>query len=131
MTMKTSESVPKYGQRVKALIQKLTTEIASSVQVEWYVKGFLEEMVFQIRQAQPATLREAMEPAQNYEKLAQSLWKSLKRSEKKGLKHYRKERRRRKHSESDDSSVSSESNTATSSSESSENDPGTGTRNQN
>jgi hypothetical protein len=39
MTMRTSESVRKYGQRVKAHIQKLTMEIASSVQVEWYVAG--------------------------------------------------------------------------------------------
>jgi hypothetical protein len=31
MTMRTSESVRKYGQRVKALIQKLTMEIAPSV----------------------------------------------------------------------------------------------------
>jgi hypothetical protein len=49
MTMKTSESVRKYGQRVKALIQKLTMEIAPSVQVEWYVAGFPEAMGFQIR----------------------------------------------------------------------------------
>ena len=42
MTIKTSELVRKYGQRVKALIQKLTTEIAPSVQVEWYVTGFPE-----------------------------------------------------------------------------------------
>jgi hypothetical protein len=33
-TMKPSESVRKYGQRVKALIQKLTMEINPSVQVE-------------------------------------------------------------------------------------------------
>jgi hypothetical protein len=46
MTMRTSESVRKYGQRVKALIQKLTMEIAPSVQVEWYVAGFPEAMGF-------------------------------------------------------------------------------------
>ena len=34
MTKKPSESVRKYGQRVKALIQKLTNDIAQSVQVE-------------------------------------------------------------------------------------------------
>jgi hypothetical protein len=49
MTMRTSESVRKYGQRVKALIQKLTMEIAPSIQVEWYVAGFPEAMGFQIR----------------------------------------------------------------------------------
>jgi hypothetical protein len=49
MTMRTSESVRKYGQWVKALIQKLTMEIAPSVQVEWYVAGFPEAMGFQIR----------------------------------------------------------------------------------
>ena len=49
MTMETSELVRRYGQRVKAVIQKLTTNIAPSVQVEWYVARFLEEMGFQIR----------------------------------------------------------------------------------
>jgi hypothetical protein len=49
MTMRTSESVRKYRQRVKALIQKLTMEIVPSVQVEWYVAGFPEAMGFQIR----------------------------------------------------------------------------------
>jgi hypothetical protein len=73
MTMRTSESVRKYGQRVKALIQKLTMEIAPSVQVEWYVAGFPEAMGFQIRQTRPANLREAMEVAHNYENSAQSL----------------------------------------------------------
>ena len=81
MTKKPAESVRKYGQRVKALIQKLTTEIAQSVQVEWYVAGFPEKMGFQIRQTRPNTLREAMEAAQNYENSAQSLWKSLRQSE--------------------------------------------------
>ena len=66
MTMKTSESVRKYGQRVKALIQKLTIEIAPNMQVEWYVAGFPEEMGFQIRHACPTILREAMKAAQNY-----------------------------------------------------------------
>jgi hypothetical protein len=46
MTMRTSESVRKYGQRVKALIQKLTMEIAPSVQVEWYVPEIPEAMGF-------------------------------------------------------------------------------------
>ena len=73
MTMGTSELVRRYGQRVKALIQKLTTDIAPSVQVEWYVAGFPEEMGFQIRQTRPATLQQAMEAAQNYENSAQSL----------------------------------------------------------
>jgi hypothetical protein len=49
MTMRTSESVRKYRQWVKALIQKLTMEIAPNVQVEWYVAGFLEAMDFEIR----------------------------------------------------------------------------------
>lgn len=61
--MKPTESVWKYSQRVKALIQKLTTEIAQNVQVEWYVAGFPENMGFQIRQTRPATLWEAMEAA--------------------------------------------------------------------
>ena len=49
MTMKKSESVRRYGQRMKALIQKLTMEISPTVQVEWYVAGFPEKMGFQIR----------------------------------------------------------------------------------
>ena len=48
MTMGKSEFVRRYGQRVKALIQKLTTEISRTVQVEWYVAGFPEKMGFQI-----------------------------------------------------------------------------------
>ena len=36
MTKKPTKSIWKYGQRVKALIQKLMTKIAESVQVEWY-----------------------------------------------------------------------------------------------
>src|SRR5450759_5048146 len=49
ITMKLSESVRKYSQRVKALIQKLTTDAAPALQVEWYVAGFPEKMGFQIR----------------------------------------------------------------------------------
>ena len=64
MMMGKSESIRRYGQRVKALIQKLTTEISSIVQVEWYVAGFPEKMGFQIRQARPTTLKEAMAAAQ-------------------------------------------------------------------
>jgi hypothetical protein len=75
--MRTSESVRKYGQRVKALIQKLTMEIAPSVQVEWYVAGFPEAMGFQIRQTRPANLRDSMEAAHNYENSAQSLQKAV------------------------------------------------------
>ena len=82
MTMGNSESVRRYRQRVKALIQKLTTEISPTVQVEWYIAGFPEKMGFQIRQARPTSLREAMEVAQNYENSAQSLRKSLKDLEK-------------------------------------------------
>jgi hypothetical protein len=124
MTMKTSESVLKYGQRVKALIQKLTMEIAPSVQVEWYVAGFPEAMGFQIRQTRPANLRDAMEVAHNYENSAQSLLKAVRRSEKKdkgkGKKEDRKDRRRRKFSDSDSDSESSDSDESDSASSGSE-----------
>ena len=53
MTMKPSESVRKYGQRVRSLIQKLTTDIASNVQVEWYVSGIPEDMGFQTEPTEP------------------------------------------------------------------------------
>ena len=116
MTKKPSESVRKYGQRVKALIQKLTNEIAQSVQVEWYVAGFPEKMGFQIRQSRPETLREAMEAAQNYENSAQSLRKSLQKAEEKGK---ARRRRRRKYSSSSESRSSSRSGTTSQSSSSS------------
>jgi hypothetical protein len=124
MTMRTSESVRKYGQRVKALVQKLTMEIAPSVQVEWYVAGFPEAMGFQIRQTRPASLRETMEAAHNYENFAQSLRKAVRRSEKKdkgkGKKDDRKDRRRRKYSDSDSDSQSSDSEDSDSASSGSE-----------
>lgn len=113
MTMKPRETVRRYGQRVKGLIQKLTTDIAQSVQVEWYVAGFPEEMGFQIRQSRPTTLAEAMEAAQHYENSAQSIRKSVRG---KGTKHRasssksgRKHRRRSKYSSSSSSSASSSS----------------------
>jgi hypothetical protein len=122
--MRTSESVRKYGQRVKALIQKLTMEIAPSVQVEWYVAGFPEAMDFQIRQTRPANLRDAMEAVHNYENSAQFLRKVVRRSEKKdkgkGKKEDRKDRRRWKFSDSDSDSESSDSDKRDSASSGSE-----------
>jgi hypothetical protein len=56
---------------VKGLIQKLTTDIAQSVEMEWYVAGFPEEMGFKIQQSQPTTLTEAMEAGQHYENSAE------------------------------------------------------------
>jgi hypothetical protein len=110
--MRSSESVRKYGHRVKALIQKLTTEISPSLQVEWYVAGLPESMGFLMRQSRPRTLREAIDAATNYENSAQSLRKSLKRSERqekgKNKKYDRKTRNRKKISDSDSSSESSE-----------------------
>ena len=113
MTMKPQETVRMYGQRMKGLIQKLTTNIAQSVQVEWYVAGFPEEMGFQIRQSRPTILAEAMEAAQHYESSAQSIRKSVRG---KGTKHRasssksgRKHRRRSRYSSSSSSSASSSS----------------------
>ena len=124
ITMRSTETVRRYGQRVKALIKKLTTDIAPGIQVEWYVAGFPEEMGFQIRQARPATLREAMETAQDYENSAQSLRKSIKRSEKmekgRSKKYERKGRHRRKFSDSETSSSGTESETSVSETESSD-----------
>jgi hypothetical protein len=124
MTMRTSESVQKYGQRLKSLIQKLTMEIAPSVQVEWYVAGFPEAMGFQIQQTRPANLRDAMEVAHNYENSAQSLRMAVRQSEKqdkgKGKKEDRKSRRRRKFSDSDSDSESSDSEESDSASSGSE-----------
>ena len=125
MTMGKSESIRRYGQRVKALIQKLTTEISPTVQVEWYVAGFPEKMGFQIRQARPTTLNEAMEAAQNYENSAQSLRKSLKGLEKREkLKSGKKDRRRKKHSDTSETSDSSSSTRRSSNTESSGSDLG-------
>ena len=126
MTMKKSESVQKYGQRVKALIEKLTTVIAPSVQVEWYVAGFLERMGFQIRQTRPRNLQQAMEAAQNYENFAQSLRKSLKRSKDEG-KSKKKDRKGQKRdtSDSESKSASDSSSASSSDTESSESKSGT------
>ena len=125
MTMGKSESVRRYGQRVKALIQKLTTEISPTVQVEWYVAGFPEKMGFQIRQARPTTLNEAMEAAQNYENSAQSLRKSLKSLEKREKsKSGKKDRRRKKHSDTSETSGSSSLTGGSSNTESSGSDSG-------
>jgi hypothetical protein len=110
MTMKSSESVRKYGQRVKALIQKVTTEIAPRLQVEWYVAGLPESMGFLIRQTRPATLRDAMDAAANYENSAKSLRNSSRKSKKekgKSKKKDRKSRHRKRASESESSSESS------------------------
>jgi len=116
MTMKPVESVRKYSQRVKALIQKLPTEIAQNVQVEWYVAGFPEKMGFRIRQTRPETLREAIEAAQNYENSAQSLRKSLNKPEDKGGKHRRGRRKYDSTSESISGSTSEDSASESSSS---------------
>ena len=125
MTMGKSESVRRYGQRVKALIQKLTTEISPTVQVEWYVVGFPEKMGFQIRQARPTSLREGMEAVQNYENSAQSLRKSLKGLEKREKeKSGKKDRRRKKHSETSETSSSGSSTAGSSITESSGSDSG-------
>ena len=125
MTMGKSESVRGYGQRVKALIQKLTTEISPTVQVEWYVAGFPEKMGFQIRQARPTTLSEAMEAAQNYENSAQSLRKSLKGLEKwEKAKSGKRDRRRKKHSDTSETSGSSSSTAGSSITESSGSESG-------
>ena len=125
MTIGKSESVRRYGQRVKALIQKLTMEISPTVQVEWYVAGFPEKMGFQIRQARPTTLNEAMEAAQNYENSAQSLRKSLKGLEKREKsKSGRKERSRKKQSDTSETSGSGSSTTGSSITESSGSDSG-------
>ena len=78
-------------------MQKLTTDIADGLQVEWYVAGLPESMGFLIRQTQPRTLREAMDAATNYENSAQSLWKSLRRSEKREKEMKKKSDRKSKH----------------------------------
>jgi hypothetical protein len=128
MTKKPAESVRKYGQRVKALIQKLTTGIVQNVQVEWYVAGFPEKMGFQIRQTRLETLREAMETTQNYENSAQSLRKSLRKSKEKGKKH---RMRRRKYSSSSESDSVSKSEPTASTSSSSADDTAVSSKNRN
>ena len=118
MTMKKSESVRKYGQRMKVLIQKLTTDIAPSIQVEWYVAGFPERMGFQIRQTRPGNLQQAMEAAQNYKNSAQSLRKSLKRGKEKDKgKGRKKDRKGRKRDTSDSESESSSDSSSDSNSD--------------
>ena len=82
-------------------------------------------MGFQIRQARPTSLCEAMEAAQNYENSAQSLRKSLKGLEKREKeKSGKKDRRRKKHSDISETSGSGSSTTGSSIMESSGSDSG-------
>lgn len=73
MKMDLDKSVQRYGQRVRYLINKLTPGIAASVQIEWYIVGFLDDKGFQVQQAWLQTLQEAIEAAQHYENSKQSL----------------------------------------------------------
>lgn len=68
-----SESIRKYGQRMKALMNKVAVGIAPVVAIQWYIGGLPDDMAFQIRRTKPETLREAMEAAQDYEESAQAL----------------------------------------------------------
>ena len=121
ISMKSGESVRKYGQRVKSLIQKVTSEIAANVQIEWYLRGLPNDMGFTIRQTRPITLREAMEAAQNYENSVQSIREKLRRKDKKCKKKEKRSSRRRKdYSESDESGSSSRSENSGSDPESSD-----------
>ena len=69
-----------------------------------------------------------MEATQNYENSSQSLQKALKRSKRREVKQYWKEKSRKKYLESDDSSSSIESDSAMSTFESSESDLRTGSK---
>ena len=126
MKMERDESVRRYGQRVRSLIHKLTPGIVPSVQIEWYVAGFPDDMGFQVRQARPRTLQEAMETAQNYEDSKQSMRQSRRssRSEKdKRGKMVRKNRRKDSAGSSDSSNSSSSDGEASNDSESDERSP--------
>lgn len=122
MKMESDESVRRYGQRVRSLIHKLNSGIAASVQVEWYVAGLPDRMGFQVRQARPQTLQEAMESAQNYENSMQSLRQSRRHATDESWKRAKKIRRAREKakstsSDSSDSSTDRSSGTETSDSE--------------
>ena len=126
MRMKSNESVRKYGQRVRSLIHKLTPGIAASVQIEWYVSGFPDDMGFHVRQARPTTLQEAMEAAQNYENSKQSLRntrRSSRASSSKRGKKNRKSKRSTSSGSSDSSSGSSSDDTSSEASESEDRSP--------
>lgn len=111
MKMGRDEAVRRYGQRVRSLIHKLTPGIAPSVQIEWYVAGFPDDMGFHVRQARPRTLQEAMEAAQNYEDSMQSMRQSRRSSKSDGAKRGKKisKNRKKDYSESSDSSSSGSS----------------------
>jgi hypothetical protein len=107
--MKPSESVLKYGQRLKDLIRKLTIEPAENMKIAWYVDGFPEKMSFQIRREKPATLTEAMEAAQDYESSAKSLRRVITKEERRPRKSKRIGKKKSKKEESSDSSSGSTS----------------------
>lgn len=120
MRMKPNESVRRYGQRVRSLIHKLTPEIAANVQIEWYVAGFPEDMGFQVRQARPQTLQDAMEAAQNYENSKQSLRQARRSSKTESSKRGKKIRISRRNESSGSGDSSSRSSTDESSSDESD-----------
>lgn len=96
---KDAESIRKYGQRVKALMNKVAVGIAPSVAIQWYVGGLPDEMAFQIRRSKPETLREAMDAAQDYEDSAQALRSS---------RHKKSKGKKKRDSDSDSSGDSDE-----------------------
>ncbi|BFI43558.1 hypothetical protein MPTK2_Ug00340 [Marchantia polymorpha subsp. ruderalis] len=116
MKMEPDESVCRYGQRVRSLIHKLSPEIAASIQVEWYVAGLPDQMAFQVRQARPQTLQEAMEAAQNYENSKQSI-RQYRRSGKSSRRYRKKHQNRNLSSDSSNSSSEESSETDGSDSE--------------
>ena len=108
MRMKSTKSVRRYGQRVRSLLHKLTPCITASVQIEWYVAGFPEDMGFQVWQACRQTLQEAMVAAQNYEDSKQSLRQARRRSRMEEPKRGKKIRKGRKEESSSTSDSGSE-----------------------
>lgn len=113
LRMKDEESVRAYSQRLKRLLKKLTPGLPEIVQVEWFVAGLPEDMSFQIRQARPATLRDAIGAAQNYEDSVQSLRQSRKHTKNKSRKKCKEIRRKKdRYRSSSSESFSSKSTTS-------------------
>lgn len=67
ISIKPKESIRRYVQHVKSLLNKLATEVPKALQVEWYLSGLPSNMAFHVRHTKPTTLPDAMETVQNYE----------------------------------------------------------------
>ena len=70
ISMKKTDTLRSYTQRVHQLISKLTTPPPANMQMEWFIAGLPELLDFEVRKSDPQTLTAAIDIAKRYEKSA-------------------------------------------------------------